>query len=299
VAARKRSAVATGWLRSALALEAETAPANNPTPEQCPKGYWEGLGVGAAGQLGIIETGAVAEGSLNGGIFHNSNSGTTIGGIKSGGATAYAGSHTAGAPQQGNTLNDRFVLGEFLGVGGGFFFTNAGSAAALASTKSTLSINIGWAMRPHSISPGAVVRGYGRYLSISALRSLGWPLHDKTLRLKEQARHADNERCSFLRGDASDSRSVLDLLTLGGSAFRCCCCGERAYSWIRGPRFRRGRLHHRSAVDVVWCFGDSPLPELSLQASHRKCLLATTVSEMCVPLLIVHPPPQTTRPKTD
>ena len=118
--------------------------ASDPTPEQCPKGFGGGLTAGAAGQLGILATGGVAEGSLSGGIFHNSNSGTTMGGVSSGGATAYAGSHTAGIPQQGNNLNDRFVAGEFLGASGGFFFTNAGSAAAMASTKSTLSINLGY-----------------------------------------------------------------------------------------------------------------------------------------------------------
>ncbi len=89
-------------------------------------GIGAGLLVGGSGTTGTGPgAGATATGSVGGGVYYNSSSGLSLGGFRSGGATAYAGSPVAGAPQQ---LEKPFAMGASGGGGVGVYFTNAGSA---------------------------------------------------------------------------------------------------------------------------------------------------------------------------
>jgi RHS repeat-associated protein len=114
---------------------------NKPTP--CKNGLGTGgAGVGAGYNVdaGVGAAGASSTGGVGAGAFHNSGSGFSGGLFGSGGATAYAGSHIAGAPTQ---TSSTFSLGAYVGAGANFFFTNAGGAQQLSGPFTTVSINVG------------------------------------------------------------------------------------------------------------------------------------------------------------
>ena len=125
---------------SGIASGTVVAP-SKPTP--CKNGLGTGgAGVGAGYNLdaGVGAAGASSTGGVGAGAFRNSGSGFSGGLFGSGGATAYAGSHIAGAPTQ---TRSTFSLGAYAGAGANFFFTNAGGAQQLSGPFTTVSINVG------------------------------------------------------------------------------------------------------------------------------------------------------------
>ncbi len=95
----------------------------------------------ASAAVGLIATGAAAQGSVGLGGFYNSQGGISGGLVASGGATAYAGKHVAGIPSQ---KDKPFVFGAYAGYGPGILVTNAGSADQLKGPFQTLNIDIGF-----------------------------------------------------------------------------------------------------------------------------------------------------------
>lgn len=113
-----------------------------------PKGLGILLGGQAGGAAGVWSAGAAASGSAQGGIFFNGRDIVNVGGQISGGAVAYAGGNTAGAPGQ---LDQPRVVGAYAGYGPALTFTNAGSAAQLNGPFQTASFDIGIGLGKASI----------------------------------------------------------------------------------------------------------------------------------------------------
>ncbi len=111
------------------------------TQQQQPK---KGFGilptVTGAVDLGVGKAGATAQGSAGAGAFIDSSGHPHVGAMASGSTYAYAGKHSAAAPQQDK---DSFVAGAYAGVGVGATLTNAGNAPALKSTTKTINFDIG------------------------------------------------------------------------------------------------------------------------------------------------------------
>jgi RHS repeat-associated protein len=124
---------------------------NNPINLYDPLGLW-GLGVvgGGSAALGggpvLPSAGLVA--ASGGGLFFGGPQGVNVGGFTSLGGFANLGA--AGHP------GSNFAFGGFAGLGGGAFLTNANSAADLAKTTHTASLDVGI-----GIIKGSIQLSYG------------------------------------------------------------------------------------------------------------------------------------------
>ena len=101
-----------------------------------------GLGLSGQADIGIGNTGAIATGSAGSAAFISDSGMPSAGFFKSGGATAFAGSHIAAAPAQ--TKVQPFALGAYAGVGEYGFITNAQSPLQIAGPFAQWNANIGF-----------------------------------------------------------------------------------------------------------------------------------------------------------
>jgi len=140
--------------------ESDDSDQNNTSPPsgtQCgpPKtGFGLGVIAGASGEAGVGVAGAAVQGSVGAGVFANGNGGST-GVYASGGATAYAGNNSVGAPTQQTSPGAPGVAGLFAGYGPGVFFTNAGTVQQLSGPFWTATVNIGFGPGQASVSIGS------------------------------------------------------------------------------------------------------------------------------------------------
>jgi RHS repeat-associated protein len=104
-----------------------------------------GLTYGVTGNasLGVPGVGAMADGSTGGGTFISQAGQVSEGAFASGGASAFAGSHNASAPQQSKI--SPFVLGAYVGGGTFVSLTNAQSMNQLSGPFAQWNANIGFA----------------------------------------------------------------------------------------------------------------------------------------------------------
>jgi hypothetical protein len=105
-----------------------------------------GVGSGGAGvgrgyilDLGAAIAGESSTGGVGGGV--SAIKGPSLGAYASGGAPAYAGSHSAGVPTQSSDIT--FVLGAYAGAGANINFTNAALVQQLSGPFTTISGNVG------------------------------------------------------------------------------------------------------------------------------------------------------------
>ena len=116
-----------------------------------------GVAVSGTAALGLGPVGAAATGSGGFGLFRNNN-GTSAGGFLSGGAAAVFLDKSASMPAS-DSPQQPWVLGAFIGAGGGWFQSNAGTAKQLERTQmtSTLDVAVGGVNVSVGISDGGGV----------------------------------------------------------------------------------------------------------------------------------------------
>jgi len=112
------------------------------------RGLGVGVSLGGNADLGVGKAGAAGTGSAGVGLFGSSGNGLSGGAYATGGAAAYAGTHSAGVPAQNGTS----VFGAFAGAGASVFVTNAGSVQQMSGNFSTLNFNVGYSFAQLQIS---------------------------------------------------------------------------------------------------------------------------------------------------
>lgn len=107
---------------------------------RCSTGFSGGLSYGGSADFGNAVLGITSTASEGGGVFHNSNTGWSLGGFAGGGIAVNAGPVVTGKPaQNGQSL----AVGAYAGAGPNVWISNAGAPEQLSGPFNTLTLNIG------------------------------------------------------------------------------------------------------------------------------------------------------------
>ena len=99
-----------------------------------------GVSYGANVDFGNGFAGLTATASAGAGLFHDQNTGFSVGGFAEGGAAGYTGPQATGSPvQQGQPV----VIGKYAGIGPSLWVSNATSVQQLSGPFSTWTFNVG------------------------------------------------------------------------------------------------------------------------------------------------------------